>query len=36
MDGKLNDADVAQLKADVLINKNTVDLASAAEKKAEA
>ena len=36
MDGKLNDADVAQLKADVLVNKNTVDLASSAEKKAEA
>ena len=36
MDGKLNDTDVAQLKADVLGNKNTVDLASTAEKKAEA
>ena len=36
MDGKLNNADVAQLKADVLGNKNTVDLASTAEKKAEA
>ena len=36
MDGKLNDADVVQLKADVLRNKNTVDLASTAEKKAEA
>jgi hypothetical protein len=36
MDGKLNDADVAQLKADVLVNKNTVDVASSAEKKAEA
>jgi hypothetical protein len=32
----LNNADVAQLKADVLGNKNTVDLASTAEKKAEA
>ena len=36
MDGKLNNADLAQLKADVLGNKNTVDLASTAEKKAEA
>jgi flagellar biosynthesis protein len=34
MDGKLNDADVAQLRADVSNNKNSVDLAKMAEKKA--
>ncbi len=36
MDGKLNDADLAQLKADVIGNKNSGDLAGQAEKKAEA
>jgi len=34
MDGKLNDADVAQLRAEVSNNKNSVDLAKMAERKA--